>query len=108
MRHLNKIVLSFITVCLFLSFNSAFALEDTDRSAIEGVIQDYTDAWNLRGGKGFGDHFTEDADFVNIFGMYFTGRSEIESRHIKILQTFLKDTVLEVLDLHLREVQSGL
>jgi uncharacterized protein (TIGR02246 family) len=94
---------------LLLGFlNAAFALEKADQSAIQQAIQSYTDSWNLRGGKGFADAFAENADFVNIFGMKFSGKEEIENRHIKIIQTFFKDSKLEILDTQLREVQPGL
>jgi uncharacterized protein (TIGR02246 family) len=87
-----------------LSLNSAFALEHADQSAIQNIIQEYTVSWNQKGGKGF----AEDADFVNIFGMHFSGKAEIEKRHIQILQSFLKGSTLEILDSSLREVQPGL
>ena len=101
---------SFGKVCLFLAvccFNYLSALPQADEEAIHGVIYGYADAWNTRAGKGFGDGFADDADFVNIFGMYFSGREEIEKRHLSILQTFLKDSILEIQNVHLREVQPG-
>lgn len=106
MNHLNKI---WALVALFnVYFTCVFALEQADQAAIQGIIQSYTDAWNQQAGKGFADHFAEDADFVNIFGMHFSSRSEIEERHIKILQTFHKDSKLKISDVQFREVQPGL
>lgn len=96
-----------IALC-FSSLNSAFALEQADQQAIQDVIKGYTDSWNQKGGKGFADGYTDDADFVNIFGMHFSGKTEIEDRHVQILKTFLKDTTFEVVNLQLREVQPGL
>ncbi len=104
----------FFKICLlltpFLVFSSSFisSLEPVDQWAIEEVIKGYTDSWNQQGGKGFANGFTEDADFVNIFGMHFSGKTEIEKRHIQIVQTFLKDSLLEIQNLQLREVQPGL
>lgn len=92
-------------VALLALMNVAFALEPADQDAIHTVIQTYTHAWNALGCKGFADGFTEDADFVNIFGMKFTGKEEIEERHVKILQTFFKGSKLEILATQLREVQ---
>ena len=40
--------------------------------------------------------------------MHFSGKAEIEKRHIQILQTFLKGSTLEILRTQLREVQPGL
>lgn len=95
-------------VLMFINVHSAFALEDADRNSILTVIQNYTNSWNLNECKGFANGFTEDADFVNIYGMVFSGKEEIEARHIKILQTFLKGSMLYILDTRLREVQPGL
>ncbi len=95
-----------ISVLLVLC-NFAFALEKTDHEAIEKIIADYTQSWNEKGCKGFADGFVQDADFVNIFGMKFSGKEEIEARHISILQTFLKDSKMEILKTNLREAQKG-
>ena len=94
-------------VC-FIYIHSAFALETADRDAIQDIIESYTKAWNDHEGKGFGEGYAKDADFVNIFGMYFVGKDEIEFRHVKILQSFLKDSKLDILSTKLREVQPGL
>jgi uncharacterized protein (TIGR02246 family) len=93
---------------LFLLFHSLSALEKGDEQAISAIIDQYADAWNHHAGKGFGEGFAQDADFVNIFGMHFSGREEIELRHIKILETFLKDSKLEILSSQLREIHPGL
>lgn len=91
-----------------LAASSLFALEPNDENQIHQIIENYTDSWNNRGGVGFGDGFSSDADFVNIFGMKFTGRAEIEKRHIDIIQGIFKDSVFTVEKTHFREVQPGL
>jgi hypothetical protein len=54
-------------ICVLLAaLNFAFALEKSDHAEIDKVISEYPYAWNECGGKGFGDGFTQDADFVNI------------------------------------------
>jgi hypothetical protein len=72
-----------------LSFTSLFALDTNDRNAIDKIVEHFTHAWNDCEGMGSGDYYTQDADFVNIFGMAFSGKQEIESRHVKIHETFL-------------------
>jgi uncharacterized protein (TIGR02246 family) len=95
-------------VALFCgSINFVSALEQKDELAIQKVIQFYTNSWNQHGGKDFASVYAENADFVNIYGVKFSGKDEIEARHIKILQTFLKDSKLEILDTSLREIQPG-
>ena len=74
---LRGLLMSYIgKICSLATFvlgfcSSLSALEEADRSAIQAVIKDYTHAWNQNGGKGFSDGFTEDANFVNVFGMHF-------------------------------------
>lgn len=95
--------------CLFafsvLAAQHAFGLEENDQNAIKAVISAYTDAWNLNACNGFSDGFTEDADFVNIFGTHFSGKQQIEERHVQIRQTFLKDTQMCIEQVTLREVR---
>lgn len=89
---------------LLLGLTSLFALEEGDREVISSVIQGYTQAWNEQAGKGFADGFTEDGDFVNIYGMHIVGKAEIEARHVHILDTFLKGSTLEIEEVDIREV----
>lgn len=94
-------------LCILLISSCLSALEQADCQAIQEVIQSYTDSWNQRGCKGFADGFTDDADFVNIFGMHFKGRAEIERRHVQIMRNFLKGSSLEILHTQMREAQPG-
>lgn len=103
--------MNFIKYCLLMilfNINTANALDQADQSAIEDVIENYMNAWNYQGGRGFADGFSEDADFVNIFGKHYSGRAEIEERHVQIIQTFFKDSVLRILNVRLREAQPDL
>lgn len=96
---------------LFVTLSAAFsllALELTDERQIQKIIENYTDSWNNRQGFGFGDGFAANADFVNIFGMKFTGRDEIEKRHIDIIQGVFNGSTLSIEKTQFREVQPGL
>lgn len=88
-----------------LSFTSLFALNTSDRNAIDKIVEHCAYAWNACEGKGFGDYYAQDADFVNIFGTAFVGKQEIETRHIKILETFLKGSIFEVIKTKVREIK---
>lgn len=96
-----------LLICLFY-LGPVFGLDHADEAAIHDIIQNYTHAWNDQAGKGFGEGFAADADFVNIFGTHFSGKAEIEARHIQILKSFLKNSKLHILSTKLREVQPGL
>lgn len=88
--------------------SSLFALPPEDHQAIHRIIVDYTNSWNRSTGKGFSKDFSVDADFVNIYGMHFKGKQEIEDRHIEILSTLFKESQLEILQTNLREVNPDL
>lgn len=88
-----------------LSFTSLFALEISDRNAIDKIVEHFTHAWNDCEGKGSGDYYAQDADFVNIFGTAFAGKQEIETRHVKIHETFLKGSIFEVIEAKVREAK---
>lgn len=98
-----KKYLGFCFLIIFSATSSMFALDTTDYKTINEMIEHITDAWNIHQGYGFADDYAQDADFVNIFGTAFSGKHEIEIRHIKILETFLKGSFFEVTDLKLRE-----
>ena len=100
-----------VNVLFFLSVliaSSVFSLDTGDRDSISKIVDHFTHAWNRCEGKGSADYYAEDADFVNIFGMAFSGKKEIEDRHVKIHETFLKGTVFTVTDLKIREVKPGI
>lgn len=101
---------TFASLLIFftLSINMGFALSDSERAEVEGVIHNYAEAWNERACVGFANDFSADADFVNIYGMHFSGREEIESRHVRIMQSFLKDSKLKIENIKLREIHPGL
>lgn len=97
-----------IVAFLVLVFQTVQAISVPDRTTIEQVIQDHESSWNLNECRGFGKDYSENATFINIFGMQFAGSEEIEKRHIQILQTFLKNSKFTVLEISLREVHPEL
>jgi uncharacterized protein (TIGR02246 family) len=88
-----------------LTFTSLLALDIRDRNEIDKIVEHFTHAWNDCEGKGSGDYYAQDADFVNIFGTVFSGKQEIEIRHMKIHETFLKGSIFEVIETKAREAK---
>jgi uncharacterized protein (TIGR02246 family) len=103
-----KKLIQFIALVILSFTSSLHALEPSDRRAIQEIIQGHMTAWNEHEGVGLADGFSEDASFVNIVGLSFTGKAEIEDRHVKILRGFLKGSTFKILNIDLREVQEGL
>jgi uncharacterized protein (TIGR02246 family) len=92
-----------ILALLTLVLQAAHAISLVDKASIEQIIQDQEVSWNLNECRGFGNGYSDAASFVNIFGVEFSGREEIEKRHIQILQTFLKDSKFKTLSISLSE-----
>lgn len=99
---MKKYIMFSLIVLLSVS-SSVFALNSKDKETINHIVDHFTNVWNAPEGRGFADYYAHDADFVNLFGTAFSGKQEIEARHIKILETFLKGSTFEVTDLRLRE-----
>lgn len=55
------------------------ALRDADRAAIEAAYDDWYEAWRTKDPVLAAAHFSDDAHFVNAFGMHCAGRAEIEA-----------------------------
>jgi uncharacterized protein (TIGR02246 family) len=98
-----KKCISFCLLIILAAASPMFALDTADQKTIHQMIEHFSNAWNHQSGQGSASYYAQDADFVNIFGMAFAGKQEIETRHIKIHETFLKGSTFEVVDLKLRE-----
>lgn len=53
---------------------------------VAAITQAMQDAWNAADGEAFTASFSDDADFVNVFGMHVRGREEIRRGHEFILK----------------------
>ena len=69
--------------------NKARAADD---AAIRALLAAQVEAWNRGDAAAWSKPFAQDADFVNIFGMVFTTRKEIEERHTTVFATIFKGT----------------
>jgi uncharacterized protein (TIGR02246 family) len=50
-------------------------------AAVKGVGAAFVDDWNRHDMKDFGSLFAEDAEFVNVIGLWWHSRSEIQKEH---------------------------
>ena len=70
------------------------ANENRDRDAIVAVAEAFNAAWNRHDMPALAALFADDADFVNVVGMWWKDRAEIEAAHVYSHSTFLRDSVL--------------
>jgi uncharacterized protein (TIGR02246 family) len=61
-------------------------LAPTERAPLENIVRQLESAWNAMDGPGFAALFAADAEFVNIRGEYFRGRTAIAAGHTALFQ----------------------
>ena len=84
--------LAFAAACLGTATAPAIAADD----ALHSLIAEQTVAWNRRDAKAWARDFAADAGFINILGMQFHGRQEIEARHAFLFGGIFKESRLAV------------
>jgi uncharacterized protein (TIGR02246 family) len=108
-RNLPIIVLAIIVISLALSFTvgeSALAQgSHKDEEAIRKVILDGIEAFNRHDAKAGTVFFTEDADFVTVYGRWSKGAAEIERSRKERFETALKEAKIKLLDLRVRFIK---
>jgi uncharacterized protein (TIGR02246 family) len=71
-------------------------------SAASAAAVGFVDDWNAHDMRRFAELFTEDADFVNVIGLWWHGRSEIQKAHEALHATRMKDSHLAATDTAVR------
>jgi len=80
-------------------------MREADASAVVGEL---VAAWNEHDMHRFAACFAEDAEFVNVGGMWWRGRDEIEERHAAAHAGRLGETGLTARPAAYREVGAGI
>jgi uncharacterized protein (TIGR02246 family) len=78
-----RVALRCVLICSVACFSAAG--DSSDEQAIKDVFAAFSASWNQPGMPGFGDLFTEDADFVVITGKWMKGNNEVVSYHKDLL-----------------------
>ncbi|MCE8009140.1 SgcJ/EcaC family oxidoreductase [Aestuariivita sp.] len=63
-------------------------------AAPEDFVRAFTAAWMARDGTALGQLFAEDADFVNVVGIWWEDRPAIARAHAYALKSFFAETTL--------------
>jgi uncharacterized protein (TIGR02246 family) len=98
---------------LFLLFSIAssagHAQNNTkDQEAIEAQIDAFFNSWNRHDFTDMKTYIAKDADFVNIVGMHWKGREDIQFAHQTYHETSFKDIPLQKRDVTVRFVNSNI
>ena len=88
------------TAALIASVNTTLAAElpRADRAAegtaVEAVGAAFVDDWNRHDMKSLGSLFTDDAQFVNVIGLWWHSRAEIQKEHEALHATRMRSSHL--------------
>ena len=73
-------------------------------TGVDTVVSAVVEAWNRHDMKAYSAQFTEDADFVNVVGMHFRGRPQIEAVHLDLHRSIFKNSILRAVSTSVRPV----
>jgi uncharacterized protein (TIGR02246 family) len=76
----------------------------SEEKMIEAVAQRFIEAWNAHDMKTFGGLFTDDAEFVNVYGAWWTGRPKIEAEHASVHETVFRQSRLTAKEMKARHL----
>lgn len=66
------------------------------------VVHAFAETWNQHNMHAFAELFAEGAEFVNVVGIWWKGRSEIKSAHEFTHQTMFKNSRLSIYEVAVR------
>ena len=74
------------------------------QSEILAVVKAMFDGWNSHDMSLYASSFAEDADFVNVLGLHWHGRADIEARHVELHRKIFRNSSLKMLNSALRAI----
>ena len=77
------------------------------KAQIDNVINAIAESWNTHDMKRFAACFADDADFVNVGGMWWRGREEIEQKHAAVHAGRFKESSMQMQLAAFREIAPG-
>jgi len=87
------------TILLFILFGNVFSgtaqRTTNDSIVIEAQVDAFFTSWNRHDFSDMKNYIAEACDFVNIVGMHWKGREEVQYAHQAFHQTSFKDMPLE-------------
>ena len=80
-------------------------LEVPTQTQIESIVAALAETWNHHDMAAYAALFSEDADFVNVVGMHWRGRKEIEACHVRLHETIFRDSQVRCVDWRVRMIR---
>ncbi len=68
----------------------------SEAAEVIGVVNAFAETWNRHDMNAFADLFSEDAEFVNVVGLWWKGRTEIRDAHASTHRSIFKNSRLSL------------
>jgi uncharacterized protein (TIGR02246 family) len=88
-------------------FEKGDPLSKEDETAIRKVFSDYEAAWNSHNMKSLTKLFRDDAEAINVVGMYWRGIAAIEKSHTVYHEILFKNHNIKTDDVQIRSLGHG-
>jgi uncharacterized protein (TIGR02246 family) len=98
---LRTIVLLVVGTAALAAHESGGTPGERSESA-RGVSDGFVDAWNRHDMAAFAALYSENADFVNVLGVWLRGRTAIQEHHATIHAARMKTSLLTALETEIR------
>ena len=80
----------------------------TAMTEVRRVVNAFAETWNRHDMKAFAQLFAADAEFVNVVGLWWKGRTEIQQAHEATHATIFKNSRLRIIETTVRFVSPQL
>jgi uncharacterized protein (TIGR02246 family) len=82
-------------------------ISPADDQAIKAVVRGYEACWNRHDMAALSELFADDAHWVNIVGMYWSGKAAVVRAHEGLHSTFFRTTEQALIDVTVRAIAPG-
>jgi uncharacterized protein (TIGR02246 family) len=77
-------------------------VERQKTSEVVSVVNSFAQTWNKHDMDAFAKLFSEDAEFVNVVGLWWRGREEIKNAHEYTHSNMFKTSILKIVETSVR------
>ena len=91
---MKKIVFALVVLATTVT-NSATAKKANDEQAVRKVLASFDEAFNRHDADAVAALYTDDAEFVNVAGMWWRGRNEIRRGTAFVLANIFQNTTIQ-------------
>ena len=79
-----------------------------NEAQVSAVVDEFEAAWNAHDMRRFAACFADDADFVNVAGVWWHGREVIEEKHVAAHAEGLKHSTMRIQLAALKQIGRGI